>query len=83
MQLMSLQFCCSRYFAVQSQTVYRGTVVGFNRQKLPILCLEAFPIYVLGSLSLGAQIGERYAFHIAVNDATRKLYAACGRRTAS
>ncbi len=82
MQKLDRQFCFTRYFAGRYQNIYLGRVIGFNRQKLPIICLESYPIHVLGSLALGAKIGERYSFHIVANDSTHRLYASFSRKIA-
>ena len=83
MQFLSSQFCYARYFSRRCLEVYSGKVVGYNRQNLPILCMEEYPIRILGSLALNARIGERFSFRIAADMDTRRLFAQTPVRAAA
>ena len=75
MQRAHNRFCYTRYFACRGQDLYLGRVIGYNKQQRPIICMDAYPIHVLGSLALNARIGEQLSFHIAADTENRKLYA--------
>ena len=80
MQLLHSQFCFTRYFARCEQALYHGRVIGFNKNNCPIICMDLYPIHVLGSLALNARIGDQISFQIAADTENRKLYAELIRR---
>ncbi|MBQ6610431.1 MAG: RNB domain-containing ribonuclease [Oscillospiraceae bacterium] len=83
MQLVHSKFCFTRYFACRREELYLGRVIGYNKQQRPILCMDAYPIHVLGDLALRAQIGEKFSFRISADVDNRKLYAELPRRVAA
>ena len=75
MQDLCSNFCYACYFSRHCRESYRGCVIGFNNKGFPVICMDEYPIHVLGDFQLDAHVGDHYVFRIAAEFDTRKLYA--------